>query len=162
MFINIILLEIIIKDSGKNHILNNSDFITSIWFHISSLVRPGVQVFDKDGKFLRKWGTVGTANGQFSLPKEHLWIDPRDHIYLVDGAPNPRIQIFDLYGHFLGKVGSPCLLSTGVGCTDPDGPGPLALGDGQFSKPEHVAIDSEGKMYVVDRGNERIQVFVPM
>jgi len=31
----------IIKDSEKNHILNNSDFITSIWFHISSLVRPG-------------------------------------------------------------------------------------------------------------------------
>jgi hypothetical protein len=44
----------------------------------------------------------------------------------------------------------------------PDGPGPLSLGDGQFSKPEHVALDSEGKMYVVDRGNERIQVFAPM
>jgi len=129
--------------------------------YVDELDRPGVQVFDKDGKFLRKWGTVGMGDGQFSLPQEHLWIDPQDHIYLVDGAPNPRIQIFDLNGTFLAKVGTPCLMSTGEGCKDPDGPGPLALGDGQFSKPEHVAIDSEGKLYVVDRGNERIQVFVP-
>ena len=44
---------------------------------------------------------------------------------------------------------------------DPDGPGPLKLGDGQFSKPEHVSIDSKGNVYVVDRGNKRIQVFSP-
>ena len=31
-----------------------------------------------------------------------------------------------------------------------------------FSKPEHVAINSEGKMFVVDRGNHRIQVFAPI
>ncbi|TLX87556.1 MAG: hypothetical protein E6L01_02080 [Thaumarchaeota archaeon] len=129
--------------------------------YVDELERPGVQIFDSDGKFLRKWGTVGTADGQFSLPQEHLWIDSHDHLYLVDGAPNPRIQIFDTDGHFLGKVGSACKLSTGAGCVDPDGVGPLSLGDGQFSKPEHVAIDSEGKMYVVDRGNHRIQVFAP-
>jgi DNA-binding beta-propeller fold protein YncE len=130
--------------------------------YVDELQRPGVQIFDKDGKFLRKWGTVGKADGQFSLPQEHLWIDSNDHVYLVDGADNPRIQIFDLNGRFLGKVGTGCLLSTGQGCVDPDGPGPLALGDGQFSKPEHVTIDSEGNMYVVDRGNQRIQVFAPM
>jgi len=32
-------------------------------------------------------------------------------------------------------------------------------GDGQFSKPEHVNIDSSGNVYVVDRGNQRMQVF---
>ncbi|HKQ21582.1 MAG TPA: hypothetical protein VJS91_06055 [Nitrososphaeraceae archaeon] len=34
-------------------------------------------------------------------------------------------------------------------------------GDGQFSKPEHVNIDSSGNVYVVDRGNQRMQVFSP-
>ena len=34
-------------------------------------------------------------------------------------------------------------MSPGEGCIDPDGSGPLELGDGQFSKPEHVS-DSEG------------------
>lgn len=44
---------------------------------------------------------------------------------------------------------------------DPDGLGPLELGDGQFSKPEHVSIDSLGNVYVVNRGNVKIQVFIP-
>jgi NHL repeat/6-bladed beta-propeller len=130
--------------------------------YVDELERPGVQIFDSNGKYLGKWGTIGTSDGEFSLPQEHLWIDSKNHLYLVDGAPNPRVQIFDPNGRFLGKVGTPCLMSTGEGCKDPDGPGPLSLGDGQFSKPEHVAINSEGKMFVVDRGNHRIQVFAPV
>jgi DNA-binding beta-propeller fold protein YncE len=60
---------------------------------------------------------------------------------MVDGALNPRIQVFDPNGNFtttFGKSGN---------------------GDGQFSKPEHVNIDSSGNVYVVDRGNQRMQVF---
>ena len=34
--------------------------------------------------------------------------------------------------------------------------------DGQLTKPEHVSIDSQGNLYVVDRGNARIQVFEPI
>jgi len=52
------------------------------------------------------------------------------------------VQIFDPNRKFLGKIGSPCKMSTGEGCIDPDGSGPLEKGDGQFSKPEHVSIDS--------------------
>jgi hypothetical protein len=52
-------------------------------------------------------------------------------------------------------------MSIGGGCIDPDGRGPLELGDGQFSKPEHVSIDTKGNVFVVDRGNQRIQVFAP-
>jgi NHL repeat len=80
----------------------------------------------------------------------------------VDGASNPRVQIFDSNGKFLGKIGTYCKMSTGEGCKDPDGSGPLESGDGQLSKPEHVSIDSGGNVFVVDRGNKRIQVFAPM
>ena len=129
---------------------------------VGELNRPGVQVFDINGKFLKKWGSKGTVDGQFSVPQEHIAVDKQDRVYIVDGESNPRVQIFDTDGHFLGKIGSHCQMSAGEGCMDPDGPGPLELGDGQFSKPEHVSIDSQGKVYVVDRGNKRIQVFVPI
>jgi NHL repeat len=72
------------------------------------------------------------------------------------------VQIFDPNRKFLGKIGSPCKMSTGEGCIDPDGSGPLEKGDGQFSKPEHVSTDSKGIVFVVDRGNQRIQVFAPI
>jgi len=130
--------------------------------YVGELNRPGVQVFDINGKFLKKWGSKGTGDGQFSVPQEHIAVDKQDRVYIVDGVSNPRVQIFDTDGHFLGKIGSHCQMSTGEGCVDPDGPGPLELGDGQFSKPEHVSIDSQDKVYVVDRGNKRIQVFAPI
>jgi hypothetical protein len=130
--------------------------------YVGQLNEPGVQVFDSNGKFLKRWGTMGTGDGQSSIPQEHIAIDSKDRVYIVDGASNPRVQIFDTNGRFLGKIGTPCLMSTGEGCKDPDGPGPLKFGDGQFSKPEHVSIDTEGKVFVVDRGNKRIQVFAPI
>ena len=130
--------------------------------YVGELDRPGVQVFDSNGKFLKKWGSRGTGDGQFSIPQEHIAVDKQDRVYIVDGESNPRVQVLDTDGHFLGKIGSYCQMSTGEGCVDPDGPGPLKLGDGQFSKPEHVSIDSKGHVYVVDRGNKRIQVFSPL
>ena len=57
---------------------------------------------------------------------------------------------------------APCKMATGEGCIDPDGPGPLKFGDGQFSKPEHASVDPEGNVFVVDIGNKRIQVFAPV
>jgi len=130
--------------------------------YVGELNKPGVQVFGNNGTFLKRWGSNGTGDGQLSLPQEHIAIDSQDRIYIVDGASNPRVQIFDTNGHFLDKIGSPCKMSTREGCIDPDGHGPLKKGDGQFSKPEHVSIDSQGNVYVVDRGNARIQVFAPI
>jgi tripartite motif-containing protein 71 len=34
--------------------------------------------------------------------------------------------------------------------------------DGEFVDPEHLAINSEGNVYVSDRGNNNIQVFRPV
>ena len=38
----------------------------------------------------------------------------------------------------------------------------MGTGDGQFIDPEHLAIDSEGYVYVSDKGNNNIQVFKPI
>ena len=75
---------------------------------------------------------------------EHLEVDNKqDMIYMVDGALNPRIQVFDTDGNFVTSIGT------------------KGDGDGELSKPEHINIDSSGNVYVVDRGNQRMQVFAP-
>lgn len=40
--------------------------------------------------------------------------------------------------------------------------GTMGSGDGQLRKPEHVSIDPNGNLFVVDRGNARMQVFSPV
>lgn len=70
-------------------------------------------------------------------------MDSMDRVNIFDGASNPRVQIFDTNATFLGKIGTACEMATGKGCIDQDGPGPLKVGDGQLSEPEHVSIDSE-------------------
>ena len=52
-----------------------------------------VQVFDKDGKFISKFGSKGKQDGQFSRP-EDLAIDPQGKVFVADTG-NSRIQVFD-------------------------------------------------------------------
>jgi DNA-binding beta-propeller fold protein YncE len=114
-----------------------------------------VQKFDSEGNFLLSFGSEGHDDGQF-LVMEHMATDKFDNIYVADPQGEeeqrergeggiPRVQKFDTNGNFITKWGS--------------GPG---TGDGQFIDPEHLAIDSEGFVYVSDRGRNDIQVFKPV
>jgi DNA-binding beta-propeller fold protein YncE len=111
---------------------------------------PRVQKFDSNGKFLLKFGSEGPGDGQFSH-MEHIAVDKYNNIYVNDpqadatGNHIPRVQKFSPDGKFITKIGS------GYG-----------IGDGQFIDPEHLAIDSNGYVYVSDRANNNIQVFKPV
>jgi Uncharacterized conserved protein len=109
-----------------------------------------VQKFDSEGNFLLKFGSAGSGDGQFT-GVEHLGVDKYDNIYVNDpqakkyeGSGIPRVQKFDTNGNFITKWGS------------------YGTGDGQFIDPEHFAIDSDGYVYVSDRGKNNIQVFKPI
>ncbi|MCL4832386.1 MAG: TIGR03663 family protein [Caldilineaceae bacterium] len=80
--------------------------------------------------------------------------------YIVDTGNN-RVLVLDGAGNFVQAFGSTCLLSEGEAgkCVDPDGAGPLALGDGQFREPWGVAVAADGTIFVSDTWNGRIQVF---
>ena len=56
---------------------------------------PRVQVFDSNGKFITKWGSYGSGNGQFKDP-EHLAIDLEGNVYVSDKSNN-NIQVFKPY-----------------------------------------------------------------
>lgn len=58
-----------------------------------------VMHFDRDGGFIKSWGTPGTAADQFSLPHA-IAIDSNDRIYVAD-RNNVRIQIYDNDGTLL-------------------------------------------------------------
>jgi len=60
-----------------------------------------VVVFDKNGKFLRTWGKLGTGRGEFSQPHS-IVLDSKGRVYVAD-RNNSRIQVFDSKGKFLSE-----------------------------------------------------------
>lgn len=90
-------------------------------------------------KFVRQWGTSGSAAGQLSWPSG-LALDRHGHIYVTE-LNNDRVQRFNLDGTFVSKWGG------------------SGSGAGQFVRPEAVAIDTSGNVYVTDSGNNRVQKF---
>jgi hypothetical protein len=74
--------------------------------------------FDKDGKFLKQWGSTGAEPGQFNGVKG-LAIDAQGNVYAAD-LGNKRIQVFDSEGTFkaqFGGVGMPTALCMTTGPT---------------------------------------------
>jgi DNA-binding beta-propeller fold protein YncE len=77
-----------------------------------------VAKFDKDGKFIRQWGSTGSEPGQFNGVKA-LAIDAQGNVYAADPG-NKRIQVFDADGTFksqFGGVGMPMALCITSGAT---------------------------------------------
>ncbi len=96
------------------------------------------------------WGSVGTGPGQFNHPRG-IAVGPEGLVYVAD-SDNHRIQVFDAQGTFLRQWGSQCNLETGHGCQTPEG-------DGQFQEPWGLDVGPDGRVYVADTWNHRIQVF---
>jgi DNA-binding beta-propeller fold protein YncE len=95
------------------------------------------------------WGLKGTGNSQF-CHIEHLAIDKFDNVYVDDPQSDPgcslepSIKKFDNNGNFITKIRS------------------YGKKPGQFIDPAHLAVDSDGNIYVSDRGNNMIQVVKPV
>jgi DNA-binding beta-propeller fold protein YncE len=98
-----------------------------------------IQVFGRDGQFLRSWGSLGDQPGLFNSPLG-LAVDAESNVYVVDSA-NQRVQKFSSTGAWLTSWGS------------------YGMDDGQFAYPRGIALDSDGNVYVADTQNNRIQKF---
>ena len=74
--------------------------------------------FDKDGRFIRHWGSTGSEPGQFNGVKA-LAIDRQGNVYAAD-MRNKRIQVFDANGTFksqFGNIGTPIAICMTTGPT---------------------------------------------
>ncbi len=126
-----------------------------------------IQKFRNNGTFVTGWGSPGTGNGQFS-DLQDVAVDPSGNVFALEHGMfggTSRIQKFTNNGTFVTLWGSECRLDVPLpphfqkNCVDPDGAGPMALGDGQFNGAKGVTTDPLGFVYVVDQNNHRIQKF---
>jgi DNA-binding beta-propeller fold protein YncE len=98
-----------------------------------------VQIFDKEGRFMRAFGKLGDGPGMFARPKG-IALDSEGHIYVVDSAFN-NVQIFNSEGEMMLGFGG------------------FGEGRGQQILPAGLSIDSEDKIYVIDQWNARVNIF---
>ncbi|MSR59329.1 MAG: hypothetical protein EXS05_17080 [Planctomycetaceae bacterium] len=86
--------------------------------------------------------TIVRPAGPFNLPT-NVAFAPDGSLYVTDGYGNCRVHKFTPEGRLLFSWGEP-------------GSGP-----GQFNLPHGIAVDRQGRVYVADRENSRIQIFTP-
>jgi sugar lactone lactonase YvrE len=109
------------------------------WGHV-------IYKFSPEGELLLTLGRKGVAaegDDAFNKPSDVL-VASDGSIFVADGhdaGGNNRVVKLDPEGRFLMAWGS-----TGDG-------------DGQFRDPHALAMDSQGRLFVGDRGNSRIQIF---
>ncbi len=92
---------------------------------------------------LGKKGVAGDGPDTFNKPSDVL-VAPNGDIFVADGhdvGGNNRVMKFSADGKFIKQWGT-----TGEA-------------DGQFRDPHALAMDSQGRLFVGDRGNSRIQIF---
>ncbi len=141
------------------------DVANQLWdFGAQPATAPAfVDPYEKGLRQIAAYQTIGSgpgaAPGLLNLPRNVAVSD--DGAFLVADSGNHRIQVFAPDGSLVTQWGSSCELYTAdlPGCVDPDGAGPLELGDGQMREPWGIAVGPQGNIYVADTWNHRILVF---
>jgi len=125
--------------AGQQHIIDMA--IDSAGMIYALDYYKGIYKFHPDGTTLGIYGKSGT----FQLVSPYgIAIDAAGNMYATDAGSDeaaPKVMVFDKTGAYLRQFGT------------------LGTGDGQFAHPRHISLDSDGCIYVVDQGNNRIQKF---
>ena len=112
---------------------NGDMFVTSATDHC-------IHVYDKNGKKKATIGSEGRGEVQFERP---YGIDINGEVVYVAEYGGHRIHKLTTGGEFIGTFGEE------------------GSGAGQFNCPYDVKISPDGRVYVADRVNNRVQVFNP-
>jgi hypothetical protein len=102
-----------------------------------------IRQFTPTGEILRTIGTEGVkgeSETHLNKPTD-MAIAPNGHVFVSDGYGNNRVVHFDEQGKFVNAWGK------------------MGVGPNDFSLPHAIEIDSQGRIYVADRNNVRVQVF---
>jgi sugar lactone lactonase YvrE len=100
-------------------------------------INSRVAKYDKNGDWVKSWGTRGTGPGQFNLPHA-IAIDRNNNIYVGDRS-NRRIQVFDTEGKFLRMFTIDVPPSPGIPPVNGDTPTGARLA-GMIGAPNSICI----------------------
>ena len=109
----------------------------------------GHQVFkySPEGKLLMTLGKAGGGrDAEYFYQPNAVYVAPNGAIFVSEGhssaeGSTARVLKFDKSGKFLKSWGK------------------LGKGAGEFDQPHALAMDSKGRLFVGDRGNNRVQIF---
>ena len=107
--------------------------------YITDTLNSRVQMFDADGKYVKRFGERGNSWGMFDKPKG-VATDTFGNVYVVDSGWS-NVQIFNQKGQVLLFFG---------------GRGPIP---GMLQNPSPIAIDANNRIYVGDYLNHRVEVY---
>ena len=154
--------------------------------YIADTGNDRVQILTAEGDFIEAWGTAGRLDGSFVTPQD-IVLDESGNAYVADTG-NFRMQKFDgdgdvvqTWGNERSDTGQELNHPTGVALGEDDvvyvvdeffdkvqkfandgthiaSWGTHGSGAGQFMAPRRIAVGATA-VYVVDTGNNRIQVF---
>jgi sugar lactone lactonase YvrE len=102
-----------------------------------------VYKFSPDGKVLMTLGKPGGAAGpDFFYQPNDVYVVPSGEIFVGEGhgGANSRLLKFSRDGRLIKVIGK-------------KGSGP-----GEFDQPHSIAMDSQGRLFIGDRGNNRVQI----
>jgi len=118
--------------------------------------------FTSDGRFLFQIGKRGQSQGSLDTANVNnaadIYVDPAtNELYVADGYVNRRVIVYDAdtgaFKRMWGAYGKPPD-DNAPNAPTYDGPGPA-----QFNLVHGIRVSKDGKVYVNDRRNNRMQVF---
>lgn len=153
--------------------------------YVSDLSVQRILVYDAQGKMLRSFGKAGTSPGELSYVNGIAVDDAGDGKIYLSNSNNGRVDEFTMDGKFIRTLSASRRLSNPKGIAfdmenhriyvadvfihqvlgiNSDGNifetiGGRGFDPGKFNFPTAVAVDDQGKLYVADRENNRIEVF---
>ncbi|MEE2777277.1 MAG: hypothetical protein VYE73_11040 [Acidobacteriota bacterium] len=139
------------------------DYKDNVWIGGNGPDDHQVLKFSREGMFLLQIGEAGRTEGSnhtstLGRPADMFVDAEANEVYVADGYGNRRVIVFDAdtgeYHRHWGAYGNEPS-DADVGPYDPESETPQ-----QFRTPVHaVNISDDGRVYVADRVNNRIQVF---
>ena len=136
--------------SSKDGLLNHPQGIAvyNNTVYVADTGNNMIRLFLKNGTQILSFGAAGSGRGQFSSPRS-LTLDSSGIIYVADTGNN-RVSIYNSQGMYVTEFGS-------VNCSIKVYSN-SSYAEGQFCQPGGIDV-KDGKLYVVDTGNHRVQVF---
>ncbi|HET9427482.1 MAG TPA: peptidyl-alpha-hydroxyglycine alpha-amidating lyase family protein [Allosphingosinicella sp.] len=115
----------------------------NVW--VTDVLLHQVFKFSPSGERLLTLGEARVSGGDrthFNLPTD-VAVLPDGSFYVSDGYGNTRVVKFSATGEYQFEWGRP------------------GTGPGEFDLPHAIDVDDQGRVYVADRSNARVQIFDP-